>query len=843
MESTIGKRDAGIQTILKDNMKPIKQFSFDIIILDESQDINPLYYGLICKINIDNEKTSRLCVLGDRYQSIYSFNGADGRYITQAMNIFNYQDDTWQSTTLSTSFRITNQMASFINRGLLKNERIKARKDSDKVRYIICDTFGDVLGSSDRTYEEIKYYLDKGYGYEDIFILAPSVKSTKSPVRQLANKLTEESIPIFVPNSDEEKLDKSILKHKIVFSTFHQVKGLERKVVIVFNFDNSYFKFYKKDAPTHICPNEIYVATTRASEHLSIFHHQQNDYLPFIDVDQIKKTCYFEEQPLYLSENSMNMNIETSVTNLIKHLPSHVSKKALSFLKVKEIKKVGNFINIPIKINQGKFCESTSDITGTAIPAYFELKHRGNMEIYDKEINYRSPYNQILQRSKGGDNETIDPKLSKIDLKKITISQLLYVANVCNAFKSKYIYKLKQIKEYNWLSQENLDKSVKRLEEHISKDAEFEIGLELEDQKELLNRKLIGFIDCIDKNNVWEFKCVQALSEEHILQLGIYMYLYEKNRLAFDQEEYVSNNVGDTVDFKWANVLRTGVITQFYKNGTINVKVNKRSYKIRSSNIVNKKRVKTDKLNNYYLFNILDDHVMSVKSTMKELEQMIEYLVHHKYSVKTRATDEQFIFNNQKIKERYYNVILEEPVVEKKRGTNIMVLDIETDGGMSIIQIAYNIYDSEMKLIRQENFLINEDIGRRDFYKKFTLDDIYVHGKPAPDVLKRLSEDMDICKYIVGHNLISFDVNRIERYYNRYQINYSIPEMIDTMRHSKQFVNAKNKRGNIKAPKLEELVNKLELVVDLSLAHTADYDVDMTFRAFKKLVEMDIIQI
>ena len=42
---------------LLENNKPIqKKINFDLIILDEAQDITPLYYQLICKINYDNNQ-------------------------------------------------------------------------------------------------------------------------------------------------------------------------------------------------------------------------------------------------------------------------------------------------------------------------------------------------------------------------------------------------------------------------------------------------------------------------------------------------------------------------------------------------------------------------------------------------------------------------------------------------------------------------------------------------------------------------------------------------------------------------------------------------------------------
>ena len=39
-----------------------------------------------------------------------------------------------------------------------------------------------------------------------------------------------------------------------------------------------------------------------------------------------------------------------------------------------------------------------------------------------------------------------------------------------------------------------------------------------------------GIIDCINGNNVYEFKCVSKLQPEYIIQLALYKYLYESNR-------------------------------------------------------------------------------------------------------------------------------------------------------------------------------------------------------------------------------------------------------------------------------------------------------------------------
>ena len=67
---------------------------------------------------------------------------------------------------------------------------------------------------------------------------------------------------IYVLLSDEEKLDSDVLKNKLVFSTFHQAKGLERKFVT-------------------ICSNEFYVAVTQASERLILLHDIKHNFLNF----------------------------------------------------------------------------------------------------------------------------------------------------------------------------------------------------------------------------------------------------------------------------------------------------------------------------------------------------------------------------------------------------------------------------------------------------------------------------------------------------------------------------------------------------------------------------------
>src|SRR5690606_34746459 len=210
-----------------------------------------LYYSLICKIIRNNKNPIKICVLGDKYQSIYDFNNSDSRYIEFADQLFIFNNLQWSRLTLSTSFRVTDKIADFINNCMFNNFKLDAvKKSNHKPKYYICNVFPEnkeFYESYKELYNEFKNILNFGYEPSDIFILAPSLQSSNCPVRLFENHIKKNNpkIPIYVPTSDDAKIDHTVIDGKIIFSTFHQAKGMERKVVFVFNFDDSYFKYYK----------------------------------------------------------------------------------------------------------------------------------------------------------------------------------------------------------------------------------------------------------------------------------------------------------------------------------------------------------------------------------------------------------------------------------------------------------------------------------------------------------------------------------------------------------------------------------------------------------------------
>lgn len=864
--------DTEIINILANNNKINKIINYDIIILDELQDISPLYYKLICKIFKDNNTKAKICILGDRYQTIYDFKGADSRYIIYASKLFNYNSYNWISSKLSQSYRITFEMSEFINKCLLKEDRIISHKIShNKPQYIICNVFNDTINNS--VFIQVKKYLSLGYKPTDIFILAPSIKGELNPARILENLIKQYiiDIPVYVPSSDDEKLDSDILKNKLVFSTFHQSKGLERKIVIVYNFDDSYFKFFNKDKNPLLCPNEYYVATTRSLEHLILIHHHKNNYFQFVNISNLKIYCdIHNHKTIDLQKEDMKDTHITTVTQLIKYLPEEILNHCISCLKIIEINKKEAQINIPIKIKTKYGYENVSDISGTLIPALYQYKTTGEMKIYDEALKGKITTHVDLINfidSDSTDNDIIKPiktyNLDNINIKKENIDELLYISNYYISYRDGYLFKLYQIEDYDWITKDNLDLSCDRLSKFISNDAIYEYYIECEpninklSRPELLNRRLVGHIDCIDNDKIYEFKCVHKLESEHYLQLALYMYLYEtKNREEIENEYNTKLSRYNSRISKYLNLIESNNET-FNKlkrktkkminkitleNDKYNKKIQYYTKKIESLN--NKLIINHIITNKYYLYNILSNEMQQIICNYNELVSIVEYLIKFKYLNKKQVDDDNFIKNNNKFYDEYFLSIIEQNKeimnnndIYKTYESNKIVLDIETDAHHNILQIAYNMYDNNNILICSKDFYVYDGIHSKPYYPTINEKDIIKYGISLKDTSDIITKDINNTNILIGHNIKSFDLVHINKLNNKF--NNKIKDTLiihDTMISSKNIINAKNKIGRLKNPRLDEMLMFLcnKSVEDY---HNALGDITATFDCYKILCD------
>ena len=790
--------DTQLNSLLIENLTPLYKYNFDIIIIDEAQDITPLYYKLLCKIYYDNKiKDATICITGDEYQSIYGYNRATSEFIKRGNIIFNFNNYDWKKVNLSHSFRITAQIAEFVNKCMIHENRIIAKKEGSVVDYVICNTF------EKKPYELVKKYLKKGYMYDDIFILAPSLKSdSRSAAKQLIARLTEDNIPLFVPSDDSVNMTSmsKVLENKIVFSTFHQVKGLERKVVIVFNFDDSYFEYYDSTCDKNKCPNTIYVACTRSLEKLILLHHEENNYLKFLKQDEINKLCEVtgklklkkkKNNASRISDESIDENVDDvrriSVVNLIKHLPFDVIKKIKKCFDIEVCSKKGNFINLTNVIEQQfnkdiALYEIVNDINGLAIPFYYECKTTGKcneLEIFCK----KQRTDDILENySNDETNEEI------INIKKITINDILKKTVEYSVKRNMMYYKLNQIKTYDWIGKGKLDKCMKRLKN-------LDISINAEYEKEVYftyrNFKISGRVDCVNNNEIYEFKCVRELDEHHTIQLAVYMFLIYANQIA----------------------------------GTDNIVVKQNKKKQINTDLTKKVKLKEKY---FYLYNILDNNMIYINSDIMRLKKMIDIIIDHRMSSIEQIECESFEQKMLKIKKNYSDM---------KNNDKIMILDIETDGFNTIVQISWLLCDKNYNIISKHNYY---NIEGNDYYGKIDKKVQKSEGLEIKDLLLTFLEGTNEVRYIIGHNVINFDLQMISNNLEACDIDCILPESRDLMVHTKYYFGYDDVCGNPKPPKLSELYGFLcNNAVDNKKEHTGDYDIDVTLECVKKLKDND----
>jgi hypothetical protein len=509
-----GYTDAGILRFLDKKPKPCS-FGYRVVIIDEAQDMNPLYFRLVCRI-LQNTEKAQVVVMGDRKQSIYGFNKADPRFLTRSPDIFPNNDREWKQAALSTSYRVTQPMAKFLNECCTGALPVRSVKNGDPVRYIVCSTYGF------RPLSEVEFYLRQGYRAEDIFILAPSVKCNRSPVRILANRLTEKGVPIYVPTSDDEKLDDDVLRNKIVFSTFHQVKGLERPIVLVFDFSEQYFRYYGKDLPTDEIPNTVYVAITRAMSRLTVFHDDSTPYFSFLKPFYLPRSCVVEKTKRFkedrtFSPETMSTTTTTKkdmdVAELMRYVPADVLQRCMEKITVEKITDKSGALDIPLKTKQKDLYESVSEINSVAIPAYFEYTRTKTMTIVDH-----------LRASSGC-------LLSTPIMTDMTVSRLLQLSTRWVCLKSGYDFKKTQVQEFDWLSEETLRETTARLQTLFLTATTLCFEKRLVDGSFDDQYSLTGFIDVYDaeKNNAWRLKTVSELGQEHFLQTALCLWLLQRN--------------------------------------------------------------------------------------------------------------------------------------------------------------------------------------------------------------------------------------------------------------------------------------------------------------------------
>lgn len=171
----------------------------------------------------------------------------------------------------------------------------------------------------------------------------------------------------------------------------------------------------------------------------------------------------------------------------------------------------------------------------------------------------------------------------------------------------------------------------------------------------------------------------------------------------------------------------------------------------------------------------------------------------------------------------------------------------DLDNWPRVIQLAWVLLDADFNEIDTDCNLIKPD-GWVIPTEKFWIDNGYstetnmAQGMRMPMALFRFANAINRAEFTIAHNM-NFDSPIITAEMLRYGVTpQQKTKKICTMHTTTQFVGARNARGGIKWPKLEELHEKL-FGVKFDNAHDALADVRATVRCFKELTKLGIIEI
>ncbi len=335
-----------------------------VLVIDEAQDMNGDEFNLVVALMEQNEDM-RVIAVGDDDQNIYEFRGASSKYLEQFIKdnqavkyelVQNYRSKSnlvdfsnqfaesithrlkdvpiiatqtdngtikiirYQSGNLTTPIvedilntdlkgttcvlTKTNEQALQITGLLLKNKvPAKLIQSNDRfnlydlaeVRFFfnLLDLQSGVYVITDDVWAEAKRELKNQFGHSTMLDICNNL------IKQFEESNTvrkyKSDFEVFIRESKIDDFYKTD-GETIFVSTIHKAKGKE--------FDNVFLMLDNFDAATDECKRQLYVAMTRAKEHLGI--HINSDLFRNINVENL---IYIEDNNIYQPPNEITMHL------------------------------------------------------------------------------------------------------------------------------------------------------------------------------------------------------------------------------------------------------------------------------------------------------------------------------------------------------------------------------------------------------------------------------------------------------------------------------------------------------------------------------------------------------
>ena len=252
--------------------------NFDIIIIDEYQDIEQEIAEMLLYVKKQNPGV-QIVAVGDMQQKIYD---------KTTLNVPDFIDellDDYEALRFTKCFRLNAEHAAMLGRiwrkdivGVNQNCKVTEMDFDEVVTYLSQQNPADILCLGKRTGKMSMALNELEESYPEIF-----------------NKQT-----VYASISDEDRSGVSPSNDTAIFTTYDSSKGLERKICVVFDFDEAYWKI-RLDMPEQsysILRNIFCVAASRGKEQIIFV---KNSEYPFLTEKRILQDESKEEEAHYFA--------------------------------------------------------------------------------------------------------------------------------------------------------------------------------------------------------------------------------------------------------------------------------------------------------------------------------------------------------------------------------------------------------------------------------------------------------------------------------------------------------------------------------------------------------------
>lgn len=474
--SRMGIKNAGIsdliQTFIKS--KPYVE-KYDMLIIDEYQDIE-LELAELLKIVKEANPNMQIIAVGDMQQKIYD---------KTTLNVSKFIDDFLGEHVLlefTRCFRLSAELAASLGRiwnkpivGVNNDCHVKKMSRDQVVEFLAMQEPGDILCLGSRTGD-----------------LSKTLNRLEEECPKTYNKDT-----VYASISDSDSMGSiNPSKNSAIFTTYDSSKGLERKIVVIFDYTESYWsiRINKPFQSYEILRNIFCVAASRGK----------------------KQIIYVESDEAELSEKTLatpvNMNTkfeDMEISNMFEFKFKEDVEQCFSTIKTKKIDVNDNSI-IQIKNNDG-FIDLSPCIGIFQEATYFD-----GYSIDESIEFYMSIYKDrcFLYTDK--------VKNSSLEEKILFVTSLETTQN-----------RYRNQVEIPFISENEENAICERLATRLSRDEDVqsECKLYFSDKKngELLFTAF-GMVDAVKDDIIYELKFVSELTHEHFLQCASYVVAMGKKK-------------------------------------------------------------------------------------------------------------------------------------------------------------------------------------------------------------------------------------------------------------------------------------------------------------------------